>query len=120
MNTLGSYGEVYVTNYLRKQGYIIRATNVTYRGGEIDIIAQKDDTCVFVEVKTRSKQYFNTSLVITSRKQKTIIGAAHRYLHRNPSNAHIFRFDVALVTRYPSLQLEYIPNAFAPEESWIQ
>lgn len=119
MKALGSAGETYVAEYLKKKGYIIRAMNATYRGGEIDIVAEKGDVCAFIEVKTRSKTYFNTSEVITSRKQKNIIHAAHRYIHENPTNARIFRFDVALITCNPHVQLEYIPNAFAPEESWL-
>ena len=82
------------------------------RDGEIDIIASKKTTLVFVEVKTRAAHYFNTTEVITYPKQKKICVTAKRFLAQN-QNFHdmTYRFDVALVDACTQ-KITYIPNAF--------
>ena len=49
----GRRGETAVCQYLLQHGYTIRKRNYRIRGGEIDIIAQKDEILAFVEVKSR-------------------------------------------------------------------
>ena len=49
---LGSNGEQRAADYLISKNYKILHRNWRTRRGEIDIIAQIDDTIVFVEVKT--------------------------------------------------------------------
>ncbi|OIP84321.1 hypothetical protein AUK04_02505 [Candidatus Roizmanbacteria bacterium CG2_30_33_16] len=57
MNSLkqevGKIGENAACDYLQKQGYLIIERNFRSKGGEIDIIIQKSNKIVFVEVKTR-------------------------------------------------------------------
>lgn len=50
---VGRAGETIATHYLKQQGYLIRDRNFRTRSGEIDIIAEKDHTISFVEVKTK-------------------------------------------------------------------
>ena len=50
----GRRAETIAAWYLRLKGYRILAKRVRTRVGEIDIIARKDDTLVFVEVKARA------------------------------------------------------------------
>lgn len=108
----GNKGEAAVVEWLVKEGYHILAQNFTARQGEIDIIAQKENIVVFVEVKTRKNQYFPLSQVITPSKQRKIISTAKLYLQKQPFFDHVFRFDVALVTEGAPYQIEYLPNAF--------
>ncbi len=51
---LGRDGEDAACDYLKSIGYVILDRNVSYRCGEIDIIARDDDEIVFAEVRTRS------------------------------------------------------------------
>ena len=81
--TIGAQGEERIAKHLRKYGFSILEQNFTVRSGEVDIIASKDDLLVFVEVKTRSNTYFNTSEVITRSKQKKIALAAKTFLLQN-------------------------------------
>lgn len=53
-NELGKLGEELAVDFLQKNGYDILETNWVFQKAEIDIIAQKDNTLVAVEVKTRS------------------------------------------------------------------
>ena len=50
---LGAAGEALAAALLYGQGYEILEQNYRCRIGEIDLICQKDDTLVFVEVKSR-------------------------------------------------------------------
>ena len=52
MTRLGQTGESAAARYLQLHGYKILEKNFRSRFGEIDIVAQKNETVVFVEVKT--------------------------------------------------------------------
>lgn len=94
---IGYAGETAVCKFLRKNGYEILKKNYTVRGGEIDIIAKKNDCVVFVEVKTRKLDAFQSGEeAVTKSKQKRIIKTAKRYfsLLDEPCSG---RFDVAVV-----------------------
>lgn len=94
---IGYAGETAVCKFLRKNGYEILKRNYTIRGGEIDIIARKNDCIAFVEVKTRRLDALQSGEeAVTKSKQKRIIKTAQRYfsLLDKPCNG---RFDVAVV-----------------------
>jgi putative endonuclease len=113
---LGQKGEQLVVNYLLADGFVIKARNYRQRCGEVDIIAERDDLLVFVEVKLRQQRYFDLSEVITPGKQRRIIMATKDYLMRNQVEDRICRFDVALVeTKLGVPEIDYIPNAFVEE-----
>ncbi len=52
-STLGKYGEDFAVSVLEAEGCTVLERNFRCRAGEIDIIAEKDGTLYFVEVKTR-------------------------------------------------------------------
>ncbi len=49
---VGAIGEKVAAEYLKRHGFSIRDRNVTKKTGELDIVAEKEDTLHFVEVKT--------------------------------------------------------------------
>jgi putative endonuclease len=49
---VGALGEDVAAEYLRRHGFSIRDRNFVRKTGELDIIAQQEDTLHFVEVKT--------------------------------------------------------------------
>jgi putative endonuclease len=55
---LGKKGEDIAANHLAAAGYRIVERNWRCSQGELDIVAQRDDETVFVEVKTRSSLAF--------------------------------------------------------------
>ncbi len=115
----GYYAEQMVVDYLTQQGYSICARNYSISAGEIDIIARKAEIVSFVEVKMRSKRYFNLSLVIDRSKQKKIITTALHYAAKNNYTQHVLRFDVALVEpnmHDSTFHIMFIPNAFTASE----
>ncbi|HRY59860.1 MAG TPA: YraN family protein [Patescibacteria group bacterium] len=54
----GDRGESIACGYLRNHGYDILKRNYNCKFGEIDIIARKEKNLIFVEVKTRTGNYF--------------------------------------------------------------
>ena len=54
----GNKGEDQAAEFLQRKGYEILARNYRYKHSEIDLIVQKSDLIVFVEVKTRSSSGF--------------------------------------------------------------
>jgi len=49
---VGAIGENVAAEYLRRHGFKIRDRNILRKTGELDVIAEKDSTLHFVEVKT--------------------------------------------------------------------
>ena len=49
---IGALGERLAAHYLHKHGFVILDRNVVRKMGEVDLIARKDRTMHFVEVKT--------------------------------------------------------------------
>ena len=49
---VGALGEKVAAEYLRRRGFSIRDRNFVRKTGELDIIAEKESTLHFVEVKT--------------------------------------------------------------------
>lgn len=115
---IGRIGEQMVADYLKHKGYIITRMNFRSDYGEIDIIAEKPDIVVFVEVKTRREDYLvSPADAVDSAKQTKIIKTAQVFL----SKAYLFgsyRFDIAEVTYRndqegrPHFSLNYVKNAF--------
>lgn len=109
----GKEGELLVARYLQKQGYTIITHNYRKQFGEIDVIAQKDDTIAFVEVKWRHDPLIDPAEVIGYSKQKKITSIAKHFLSQHTEIEVVCRFDVALIEEYNnSIELRYIENAF--------
>lgn len=111
---IGDVGEEATANFLLKNGYEILKRNYTVRGGEVDIIAKKNDVIAFVEVKTRGKNPIVTGEnAITNSKKQLIIKTAERFLLtlNEPCNC---RFDVAVVEarEMKVVRLKYYVSAF--------
>lgn len=110
---LGHKGEQLVARYLERDGFTVRALNYSRKTGEIDVIAQKNELIVFVEVKVRQTHYFHLSSVIDHVKQQKIIKTAQVYSAYNQLSEHVLRFDVALLQHNKdTYDITYIPNAF--------
>ena len=53
-NKIGAYGEEIASNWLKKRGFSVLATNYLKKWGEIDIVARGTNKIHFIEVKTVS------------------------------------------------------------------
>ena len=91
----GIIGEKIAQDYLRNKSYEILETNFYTKRGEIDIIAQKNKTIIFIEVKTRTNLNFGTpAMAVNSSKKKHIKDTAKIFLYINRLSKYEIRFDV--------------------------
>jgi putative endonuclease len=83
--------------YLFAKGHRIVARRWRSPVGEIDIVARRRGTLIFVEVKARERLDDAAEAVIV-RQQRRIIAAAEAWLAAHPEDANRdIRFDVVLV-----------------------
>jgi len=102
---VGAWGESVAAEYLEKRSYGIIARNVRTPYGEIDIVAQKDDFTIFVEVKTRTSSSFGPpEISVSPRKQEHMLAAAEHYAQDNEID--LWQIDVIAVEG----NLHTIPN----------
>lgn len=116
---LGNTGEKFVALFLQNKNFKILAQNYRTKLGEIDLIAQKEELIVFVEVKTRRKEYFPISTVVTLGKQRKIGKTAKLFILQNniDISEKVCRFDVAtVILDSQDFNIEYIENAFLINE----
>jgi len=77
----GRFGEDLAIKHLLQKGYSLVTRNFRIRGGEIDLILQKDGILVFAEVKTRWTGSFGRAEdAITRYKKNKLLRAIAKYL----------------------------------------
>lgn len=92
---LGSLGENFAEEYLIQDEYEIIARNYRCKSGEIDIIATKNRTLYFVEVKTRrSKTFGSPAEAVTQKKQLHMRRAAASFLQEEQFRGYSVEFKV--------------------------
>jgi putative endonuclease len=106
----GHRGEALAAWLLRLKLYRILARRYKSPVGEIDIIAERFGTVVFVEVKARSSAGAELE-TLEGINQSRIVRAAQYWLARHPERATGgVRFDVIFLT--PARWPRHIANAF--------
>lgn len=98
VNKTAQLGESKACEYLKKNGYKIIERNFRKGYGEIDIIAIENDTLVFVEVKTRTSDFFGEPFEsINYYKLRSLIKTAEFYKMINPNLPKNLRIDAISV-----------------------
>jgi putative endonuclease len=112
---VGKLGEKAAQKFLKKRGYRIRETGFRCHHGEIDIIAQKKDCLVFVEVRTKSNLDFGTpEESITQSKKEKLIASALTYTTSHDNLPPLWRIDfvaIELDDKGKAKRIELIENA---------
>jgi putative endonuclease len=81
---IGKLGEDLAAKYLTKNGYKIITKNYRTRDGEIDLVCQKDNLLVMVEVKTRTNARFGyPEESIDNQKLNKIINTTWHYINQH-------------------------------------
>lgn len=113
----GTLGEQKASDFLKSQGYSIIQQNFRTLGGEIDIIALKNDVIIFIEVKTLPNGTKDLLLkVLNKRKQQRIVKTAQYFLSINRQySKNYIRFDVIVIDMPGLPQVYHIENAFNAE-----
>lgn len=113
-NEFGKIAEDLAADYLQKNGYKILVRNFHFQKAEIDIIAEKDNLVIIVEVKARSTDAFMLPQeAVTKTKIKSIVSAANHYLEEfNKKNEVRFDIITVLPDANRKLIIDHIIDAF--------
>lgn len=112
---LGRSGEAEAERVLRRSGMTILERRWRLRLGEIDLIAQRGELLVFVEVKTRRRLGFGEPAeAVTRAKRARMARTAMAYLSRRDWLDRPCRFDVVevFVEADGGLRARHIEDAF--------
>lgn len=120
---VGRWGEKQAARMLQRKGYTILANRLKVVRDEIDLLARRGDTLVFVEVKTRRNENFARPLAAVHYKKKHRISrAAVRYLKRLKHMPDYTRFDVVEVIGRPGEGppvIRHVENAFPMDQRYL-
>ena len=128
-SSLGQLGESYAAAYLDQIGYRLVAANFTLPVGrnlrgaiinaEIDLIGYDGDTLCFIEVKTRSSDWFappEVNVDLRKRRQITRAARVYRQMLGIENEPHRYDVDTVIINDNPTPQIELLRN-FWTEES---
>lgn len=116
MKNMGLWGENKAVEFLKAKNYTILARNYHSRFGEIyhsrfgeiDIIARKQNTIIFVEVKTRKNTAFGfPAEFVDYKKQQKIMKTAQLYINDNFNAEFDYRFDIIEVFHYDDNKVNF-------------
>jgi putative endonuclease len=114
----GLFGEEVVADGLERAGWRILGHRVRTRVGELDLVARRGDTVVFVEVKTARPGRLGVEEAVDHRQRLRIRRAAVAWMAANPRlqrGVRSYRFDVFLVRRTQEgaiTKIDHIRDAF--------
>ena len=112
----GKLGEDAAVHFLEGKGYEIIERNYRASHAEVDIIATYENILVFVEVKTRSHDYYGQpEEFVTKKKQDYMAFAASIYM-RDKEYEDEIRFDIiAIIMPGKTVsQIKHMEDAFFP------
>jgi putative endonuclease len=112
-HALGKEAEARALDYLLQKGYTIRACNYRFEKGEVDIIAQKDDFLLFIEVKVRTNLQFGfPEEFVSERQQAWYQEVATHYIEKEDWKGPI-RFDIiAMIPKEQCWEITHLQDAF--------
>lgn len=115
LQNLGKLGEEIAKTHLENNGYLILETNWRFKKYEIDIIAQKENKIIIIEVKARTgSRYGDPESFVSKQKQHFLISATHNYLTEKNIDLEC-RFDIIsilIINNIPSVK--HLEGAFYP------
>lgn len=114
-NEFGTWGEEQACFYLLRNGYRLVDKNLKIGHLEVDLIMEDAGELVFVEVKTRSREWLHTAFeAVDAEKKRHVLNAARSYKAMNYVDAP-FRFDIiTIVGSRESYELTHYVDAFKP------
>lgn len=103
---VGQMGERLACEYLDREGYTVHERNWRCMGGEIDIIAERNDQLMMIEVKTRRSRSFGSGEdAVTARKLARLERCAMAYLETHAMLDRSWQVDVIAVDLSPQGEL---------------
>lgn len=114
-HNLGKKAENLDASYLKNSGYTILARNYRYLQAEVDLIVEKDDILVAVEVKARSIGYLlSPQKAVSFIKIKLLAAALNHFVQSKQLDLEI-RFDlITYVVDGDNWERTHIIDAYYP------
>jgi len=114
----GSLAEQLAAEYLVEAGYGIIHRNWHFIHKEIDIVAEKNNTLIIVEVKSRPDRDITADELLSYKKLRNIVDAAQAYIEQYEIEKEV-QFDLIVITfKEGGVHIEHIENAFIPGINW--
>jgi len=113
---VGPLGEDIAARFLAGKGYRIIGRNVRTFVGELDIVARKYSSMIFVEVKTRKSKLFGPPyLSITAKKKRKLMQCALCYLKMKGITDSPWQIDIISINvdkfKNVAEKIEHFENA---------
>ena len=98
--------------FLQKKGYTILQRNYVFGKGEIDIITEKDNWLVFVEVRARTEVIYGfPEQTISKAKASLIMKTAENYVYQKDWRGKI-RFDIIAIIVGQNFEIRQFEDVF--------
>ena len=114
----GRRGEGIAAEYLERKGYKIVKRNFKVYGAEIDLVAVKNETTVFAEVKYWDTfEFREIERVLNREKRRRIVRASKGFLNRYPIfSENRIRFDLLYLSG-SDVSVNHVEDIFTEKES---
>jgi putative endonuclease len=112
---LGIEGEDFAARHLERRGWRVIDRNYRFGHKEIDLIARRDRTVAFIEVKTRARlRWGHPLLAVDVHKRREIERVARVWADRHARPDDELRFDAIAIYRSDdgALHLEHVEDAW--------
>jgi putative endonuclease len=111
---LGLLGERIAERWLTRKGWRILARRFKNGRRDIDLVAQRDATIAFVEVKARKGDEFGDPVeAVHHRKQRELTRSAHVWIDRHGRDGDTYQFDVVgVLMAGERVLVKHVSNAF--------
>lgn len=112
---LGELGERVAARWLRQAGWTIVTHRFRNGRRDVDLVARRDRTVAFVEVKARRGAAFGDPVeAVTWRKQRELTRSANVWIDRFGTADEDYRFDVVgVLFTGERVRIRHVENAFA-------
>ena len=110
----GNKAEEIIAVYLESKGFEIKKRNFHFgKVGELDIVAEKNNMLIFIEVRSRySPNSLDPILTFNNKKRRSILKTIEGYLYVNKITDKDCRFDfISIDMFYDKPKINHIENA---------
>lgn len=112
---IGRWGEALAAEYLLGRGYEVLHRNVQTPYGEIDLVAQREGTIIFIEVKARTGSGYGLPEDAITQKKRGHLLAAIQFYWQSCGTESPWQVDVIAILGQPDrpgeVQIEHFENA---------
>ncbi|MEM7173894.1 MAG: YraN family protein [Bacteroidota bacterium] len=109
----GKQAETIAIQYFNHQGFVKQAQNYRFQKAEIDLIVQKKDLLLFIEIKSRNTTKFGYAETFCKPKQQGLYQiAASQYIQNTAWQGQV-RFDIIAIHHHnKKIDLAHFQDAF--------